>query len=250
VRRAIDRAHHPALFLVDAIASLATAEFRMDDWGVDVAIAASQKGFMLPAGLAFTCVSEKALRACESARLPRRYWDWRERLPDGETVRFSGTAPVHMFFGLQEALRMIFEEGLDAIIARHARLAAAVRAAVRAWGADGGIEIVARRPAEQASSVTAILLPEGADPEAVRAICRERFNLLLGAGLRRLNGRAFRIGHLGDLNEPMILGALATTELALRIAGVPHRAGGVDAAVAALADARAESAAAPHRAHG
>ncbi len=237
VRRAIDAAHHPALLMVDAIASLATDDFRMDDWGVDVAVAGSQKGLMLPPGLGLTCVSEKALRLGREARLPRNYWDWRERLPDGETLAFCGTAPIHMFFGLQESLRMIHEEGLERVIARHARLARAVRAAVRAWGGAGGLEIFARDGAQCSNAVTAVLMPDGHDAEALRRVCLERLNLALGAGLRHLVGRVFRIGHLGDLNEPMILGAIAATELGLELCAVPHARGGTAAAIEALAAA-------------
>ena len=235
VRRAIDNAGHPALLLVDAVASLVTTDFRMDDWSIDVAVVGSQKGLMLPTGLGLTCVSEKARRAAETAGFPRSYWDWRKRLPEGLAPQFSGTAPVHLFYGLQEALRMIFEEGLEAIFERHRRFAGAVRAAVGAWGCDGGIEVFALDPAEHANAVTTILTPEGHDAEALRAICVERHNLALGTGLRHLKGKAFRIGHLGDLNATMVLGALAATELGLAEANMPHAGGGVTAAIEYLA---------------
>lgn len=236
IRRAIDAADHPALLIVDTISSLASMDFRMDEWRVDVAVGGSQKGLMLPPGLSFNAVSAKALAASQSARLPRAYWDWRPMLPKGRDMDFTCTPAVNLFFGLKEALAMVGEEGLDAVFERHRRLAEAVRRAVAAWGADGGIELQSLHPAEHSNSVSAIRLPEGHDAEAVRGIARERFDTVLGAGLLRLRGRAFRIGHLGDLNAPMILGALAAAEMALRANGVPHRPGGVQAALDCLAE--------------
>ena len=238
VRRAMDAARHPALLLVDAIASLAIADFRMDEWGVDVAIAAGQKGLMLPPGMSFTCINEKARAAADASTSYRNYWDWRERLPDRNTITFCGTTPEHQLFGLQESLRMLFEEGLDAVFARHARLAGAVRAAVRAWGgAGGGPELYCLDESRGANAVTTVLMPEGHDPVALRRLCRDRFGVALGMGLRDLAATTFRIGHLGDVNEPMVLGALATAELGFATLGVPHAAGGVLAAVTALAEA-------------
>ena len=237
LRRAIDRAGHPALLLVDVISSLACFDFRMDEWGVDVVIAGSQKGLMLPTGMAFTAVSERALEVAQDARMPRVYWDWRRLLTGLRQTSFPGTTPVHFFYGLAEALAMIEEEGLEALFQRHGRLAAATRAAVRHWGGNGtGPELFATDPRTLSDSITAVQLPAGHDADAVRRIAAERFNLSLGGGLDRLAGRVFRIGHMGDLNEPMVLGALATVELALGIAGVPHAPGGVQAALASLAE--------------
>ena len=235
VRRAIDRAGHPALFLVDVISALGCLDFRMDEWQVDVVVGGSQKGLMLPVGMSFTAISPKALKATETARLPRIYWDWRRFLTGRDQTSYSGTAPVHLFFGLKEALAMLEEEGLEQVFARHERLAEATRRAVRAWRQNNGPEIFAGDPRVQSNSITAVLMPEGHDAEAVRRICLERFNVSLGGGLDRLNGRVFRIGHMGDLNEPMLLGALAAVEMAFGLAGVPHGKGGVDAAMEYLA---------------
>jgi alanine-glyoxylate transaminase/serine-glyoxylate transaminase/serine-pyruvate transaminase len=235
IRRAIDRARHPALYLVDTISSLASYDFRMDEWQVDVVVAGSQKGLMLPPGLSFTAISRKALAASQTARLPRAYWDWRTLLDGNSQMRFLGTAPVYFFFGLQESLRMLQEEGLEQVFARHHRLATATRAAVRAWGGNAGLELFASNLAVQSDSVTAVLVPEGHDAEAVRRVCDERFNVSLGGGLGPLQGRVFRIGHMGDLNENMLLGALGSVEMALKIAGIPHTAGGILAAMESLA---------------
>ncbi len=231
LRRAIDAAGHPALLLVDVISSLASMDFRMDEWGVDVAVAGSQKGLMLPTGMAFTGVSKRALAAGREASLPRVYWDWRRLVGEGSQAVWSGTAPVHFFFGLQEALRMLEEEGLDQVFARHHRLAEATRRAVRAWRQNDGPEIFAADPRAQSDSVTAVLLPDGHDADRMRQLCLDRFNVSLGGGLDRLKGHVFRIGHLGDLNQPMILGSLAAIEMALELSGVPHGKGGVDAAM-------------------
>ncbi len=231
LRRAIDAARHPALFLVDVISSLASMDFRMDEWGVDVVVAGSQKGLMLPTGMAFTGISARALAAAAAAKLPRVYWDWRRLVEGNAQAVWNGTAPVHLYYGLQEALRMIEEEGLDRVFARHHRLAEATRRAVRVWRQNDGPEIFAADPRGQSDSVTAVLTPEGRDANRVREICLETFNVSLGGGLGPLQGRVFRIGHMGDLNEPMILGALAAVEMALDIAGVPHGKGGVAAAM-------------------
>jgi alanine-glyoxylate transaminase/serine-glyoxylate transaminase/serine-pyruvate transaminase len=232
LRRAIDAARHPALYLVDVISSLASMDFRMDEWGVDVVVAGSQKGLMLPTGMAFTGVSAKALAASADAKLPRVYWDWRRLVEGGASQAvWNGTAPVHLFYGLQEALRMLEEEGLDQVFARHHRLAEATRRAVRAWRQNDGPEIFAVDPRAQSDSVTAVLTPEGYDANKVRAAALEKFNVSLGGGLGPLQGRVFRIGHMGDLNEPMILGSLAAVEMALELAGIPHGKGGVAAAM-------------------
>ncbi len=235
LRRAIDAARHPALFLVDTISSLASMDFRMDEWGVDVVVAGSQKGLMLPTGMAFTGISARAAAAAAEATLPRVYWDWRRLLGGSSQSVWNGTAPVHFFYGLQEALRMLEEEGLDQVFARHHRLAEATRRAVRTWRQNDGPEIFAVDPRAQSDTITAVQVPEGADADRVRQLALDKFNVSLGGGLDRLRGRVLRIGHLGDLNEPMILGALAAVEMALELAGVPHGRGGVQAAMDYLA---------------
>jgi len=235
MRRAIDAARHPALFLVDTISSLASFDFRMDEWGVDVVVAGSQKGLMLPTGMAFTGISAKALAAAAVARLPRVYWDWRRLLGQGTQQGYwNGTVPVHFFFGLREALRMLEEEGLDNVFARHHRLAEATRRAVRAWRQNDGPEVFAADPGAQSDTVTAVLLPEGHDGDKLREAALDRFNVSLGGGLGPLKGKLFRIGHLGDLNEPMVLGTIAAVEMALDLCAVPHGKGAVQAAMAYL----------------
>ena len=236
VREAIDAAGHPALLLVDAVSSLASMDFRMDEWGVDVAVGASQKGLMLPPGLGFTGVSEKAFRAARANPAPRSYWDWRATMPDGETAGFVCTPPINLMFGLAEALDMLEEEGLEACFARHRRLAEATRCAVAGWG----LEINARDGREASDSVSAVRLPDGHDAEAVRRIARERHDVVLGVGILRLAGRAFRIGHMGDLNAPMLLGALASVQAALAEARVPHDPRGILAAIDRLTGAPAD----------
>lgn len=231
MRKAIDAARHPALFCVDTISSLGSFDFRMDEWGVDVTVVGSQKGLMLPTGMAFTGVSAKAIAACAVAKLPRVYWDWRRLLGQAAGQGYwNGTVPVHFFYGLQEALKMLDEEGLDNVFARHHRLAEATRRAVRTWRQNDGPEIFSTDPGAQSDTVTAVLMPDGFDADKLRAIALDRFNLSLGGGLGSLRGRLFRIGHLGDLNEPTVLGALATVEMALDLAGVPHGKGGTQAA--------------------
>ncbi len=234
LRRAIDAARHPALLLVDTISSLACVDFQTDEWVVDVVVAGSQKGLMLPTGMAFTAVSAKALAASAAAKMPRVYWDWKRLLGEGSQAYWNGTAPVHFFYGLREALRMLEEEGLDSVFARHARLAEATRRAVRAWRANAGPEVYASEPGAQSDSVTAVLVPDGYDADKVRQTCLDKFNVSLGGGLDRLKGRVFRIGHLGDLNEPMLLGTLAAVEMTLDLLRVPHGPGGVAAAMAYL----------------
>jgi alanine-glyoxylate transaminase/serine-glyoxylate transaminase/serine-pyruvate transaminase len=235
LRRAIDAARHPALLLVDTISSLASIDFRTDEWGVDVVVAGSQKGLMLPTGMAFTAVSKKALAASAAAKLPRVYWDWKRLLGEGLQAYWNGTAPVHFFYGLREALRMLDEEGLDNVFARHHRLAEATRHAVRAWRGNDGPEIFALEPGARSNTITAVQMPEGCDADRLRQLCLDKFNLSLGGGLDRLKGRVFRIGHLGDLNEPMLLGSLAAIEVALDLLDVPHGSGGVNAAMKYLA---------------
>ncbi|MCX7932890.1 MAG: aminotransferase class V-fold PLP-dependent enzyme [Rhodovarius sp.] len=234
LRAAMDAARHPALLLADTISSLASLPFEMDRWGVDVVVGGSQKGLMLPTGFAFNAVSPKAMEAHRRSRLPRHYFDWSEMLTRRHKS-FIGTIPTGLFYGLQESLRLLEEEGLENVWARHSRLARAVRAAIAHWSGNGrGPELFCRNPERVSDSVSAILMPEGHDADALRATCRQRFHISLGAGLSRLAGRVFRIGHLGDLNEPMILGTLAGVEMALKLNGVPYRPGGVEAAMECL----------------
>ena len=235
VRRALDEAKHPALLLTDTISSLASMDFKMDAWGIDLTVGGSQKGLMLPTGMALTGVSNKALEVSRKAKTPRHYWSW-DMMTGRAPQKFVGTAPVHMFFGLQESLKMLEEEGLDAVFARHARLAEATRAAVRVWGSDGkGPQLFCQTPDRLSNSVTAIVMPEGVSSDPLRKTAVDRFNLSLGGGLGKMMGKMFRIGHMGDLNEPMLLGCLATTELAMKASGVPFVKGGVDAAIESLA---------------
>jgi len=235
VRRAMDQAKHPALLLSDTISSLGSMEYKMDAWGIDVTIAGSQKGLMMPTGMAITGVSNKALEASRKSKLPKYYFNW-ELMAARKPQRFIGTVPVHFFFGLQESIKMIEEETLEGVFARHARLAEATRAAVRAWGKDGkGPSLYGQTEDRLSNSVTTVMMPEGHTSDTMRKVALERFNLSLGGGLGPLMGKVFRIGHLGDLNEPMLLGCLATTELAMKTAGVPFAPGGVDAAIESLA---------------
>lgn len=233
---AIRASGHPALLIVDTISSLASMDFRMDEWGVDVAVAGSQKGLMLPVGLGISAASERALAATRTATLPRKYYDWNEiRTGEQGRLRFAGTAPSHLFFAMREGLRMLLEEGLDAVFARHARLAEATRQAVRAWGRGNGPTLFGKDDGALSNSVTAVAMPHGFDANAFRGKVLAETNVALGGGLSRLNGKVFRIGHLGDLNEPMILGCLAVVEMQLKRQGIPHGTGGVDAAIDYLA---------------
>ena len=233
LRRALNAARHPALLIVDTISSLASMDYRHDEWGVDVTIAGSQKGLMLPPGMSFNALSEKALRANENARLPRSYWDWQEMLKPNRSGFFPYTPPTNLLYGLREALRMLQEEGLSNVFRRHDRHAEATRAAVRAWG----LEIVCEDPREYSSSLTAVFMPEGHDADKLRAVILENFDMSLGAGLSKLAGKAFRIGHLGSFNDLMLAGTLCGVEMGLRLAGVPHGEGGVLAALNSLAPA-------------
>ena len=235
LRAALDATGHPALLLVDTISSLGSIDFRFDEWGVDCAVGGSQKGLMLPTGLSFTGVSAKALVAHAGSTLPKSYLHWSNMLSRPHRS-FIGTAPTSLFYGLRESLRLLLEEeGLDQVFARHARLAEAVRRCVQHWSHNDGPQLFCTHPARHSNSVTAVLMPPGHDAEAVRRIALERFNVALGTGLGTLAGRVFRIGHMGDLNEPMILGTLAVVEMALRRSGVPHGAGGVAVAMESLA---------------
>jgi alanine-glyoxylate transaminase/serine-glyoxylate transaminase/serine-pyruvate transaminase len=233
VRRAMDAANHPALLMVDTISSLASIDYRHDEWKVDVTVGGSQKGFMLPAGLAFTAVSQKALKAADHAKLPNGYWDWKEMLTANERGFFPYTPATNLFYGLEEAIKMLHEEGLDAVFARHARHGEACRRAVKAWG----LELLCRDPKYYSPTVTTVLMPEGHNADHFRAVILEHFNMSLGAGLNKVAGKVFRIGHLGDTNDLTILGALSGVEMGLELAGVPHKKGGVQAAMAYLAEA-------------
>jgi alanine-glyoxylate transaminase/serine-glyoxylate transaminase/serine-pyruvate transaminase len=231
VRAAIDRAGHPALFFVDTISSLASIDYRHDEWGVDVTVAGSQKGLMLPPGLSFNAISEKALKAAERAGLMRSYWSWDEMLKANAGGFFPYTPATNLLYGLREAIHMLLEEGLEQVFARHARLGEATRRAVRAWGLD----ILCVDPREYSNSLTAVLMPAGHDADAFRATVLERFDMSLGNGLGKVQGKVFRIGHLGDFNDLMLSGTLAGVEMGLSAAEVPHRRGGLQAAVDYLA---------------
>ncbi len=231
IRRAMNRVGHPALLLVDAISSLASIDFRHDDWEVDVTVSCSQKGLMVPPGLSFHAISPKALAAARTARSPRSYWKWEDMLEANRLGSFPYTPATNLLYGLREALQMLQEEGLPNVFARHARHARATRAAVCAWG----LEIVCEEPTEHSNTLTAVLMPEGHDADRLRDIVLERFDMSLGTGLDKLARRAFRIGHLGSFNDLMLAGTLSGVEMGLRAAGVPHRAGGVTAALDCLA---------------
>jgi len=245
VRKAIDRAKHPALFMVDTISSLASIDYRHDEWGVDVTVAGSQKGLMLPPGLSFNAVSDKALAASKSAKLPRSYWNWEEMIAANRDGWFPYTPATNLLYGLRVALKMLLEEeGLDNVFRRHDRHAEATRRAVRAWG----LEILCANPAEYSSALTAVLMPEGHSEIRFREIVLDRYNLSLGSGLTKLRDKVFRIGHLGDFNDLMLLGTLAGVEMGLAAAGVPHQKGGVQAAMDYLAGGEAARGAAKARA--
>ena len=231
VRLAMDACGHPALLMVDTISSLASMDYRHDEWGVDVTVAGSQKGLMLPPGLSFNAISDRALAAAAAATTPRAYWDWDAMSGPNESGFFPYTPATNLLYGLAEAIDMLNEEGLDSVFARHDRLAAATRAAVEAWD----LEILCREPRHYSSTLTAVQMPRGVDADAFRQVVLERYNMSLGNGLSKLAGRVFRIGHLGDFNELMLMGTLAGVEMGLRSAGVPHSAGGIEAAMAALA---------------
>jgi alanine-glyoxylate transaminase / serine-glyoxylate transaminase / serine-pyruvate transaminase len=227
VRRRMNAMGHPALLLVDTISSLGSIDYRHEEWGVDVTIGCSQKGLMLPPGLGLNAISEKALAASKSAKLPRAYWDWEGMLKDNKAGFFPYTPATNLFYGLREALCMLADEGLDNIFARHARHGEATRRAVKAWG----LEVVCLNPAEHSNALTAVMMPAGHDPDVLRKLILERFDMSLGTGLGKLKGRIFRIGHLGDFNDLMLAGTLGGIEMGLAMAGVPHTKGGMDAAL-------------------
>lgn len=223
IRKAMDKVNHPALFLVDTISSLASIEYQHDEWGVDVTISCSQKGLMLPPGLGFNAISEKALRFYKSSNFPKSYWDWEPMLRDNRAGFFPYTPATNLLFGLRESLLMLFEEGLENVFSRHNRLAEATRRAIKAWG----LEILCLNPAEYSSTLTAVLMPEGHNADEFRHLVLKRFNMSLGTGLGKIKGKVFRIGHLGDFNELMLAGTLSGIEMGLALAKIPFKKGGV-----------------------
>ncbi len=236
VRAILDAARHPALLLADTISSLGSLDFRMDEWGIDCAVGGSQKGLMMHTGLSFTAISDKAMKAHQVSTCPKHYFNWTVMLARPHKS-FLGTVPTSFFFGLKESLRLLLEEeGMDNVVSRHARLGEAVRRAVQHWSGNQRPRLFSDDPARYSNSVTAVRMPEGFNADDIRKTAMNRFNVSLGGGLSRLSGQVFRIGHMGDLNEPMILGTLSVVEMALKINGVPHAPGGVDAAIAYLAE--------------
>lgn len=238
IRKAIDAAKHPALLMVDTISSLASMDYRHDEWGVDVTVGGAQKGLMLPPGMSFNAVSDKALKASKTAKLPKSFWSWEEHISTNKKDYFPYTPATTIMYGLAEAIDMLHEEGLDNVFARHDRLAEATRRAVRGWG----LEILCREQKQYSSTITAVLLPEGHDADRFRQVALDHFNISYGMGLGRITGKVFRIGHLGDTNDATIVGALAATEMALALAGVPHKKGGVQVAMDYLISAQARPA--------
>jgi len=230
LRRALDEAAHPALLMVDTIASLGTMPFFMDDWGVDVTVTGSQKGLMTPPGLSFTAASERAWAAHGGANMRTPYWDWTFRSGPEHYMKYCGTPPEHLLYGLDKALEMIFDEGLSAIWQRHALLAEAVRRAVGVWSEGQVLQFNIVEPKERSNSVTTVLLPEGMSPQALQDFCQERCGLTLGIGINKLSGKAFRIAHMGHVNAPMVLGTLGVIEVAMQALGIPHGRGGMQAA--------------------
>jgi alanine-glyoxylate transaminase/serine-glyoxylate transaminase/serine-pyruvate transaminase len=232
IRNAIDSAGHPALLMVDTVSSLGCMDYRHDQWGVDVTVSGSQKGLMLPPGLAFNAISKKALAASQLSRLAKSYWRWDEMLEPNAKGFFPYTPSTNLLYGLREAIKMLMEEGLEQVFRRHQRHAEAARRAVRAWE----LEVFAVNPSECSSTLTAVLLPEGFPEAELRALILKKFNMSLGAGLSKLAGKVFRIGHLGHFNDLMLAGTLSGVEMGLALAGVPHRPGGVAAALAYLTE--------------
>ena len=233
VRRAIDAAGHPALLMVDTISSLGSIDYRHDEWGVDVTVGGSQKGLMLPPGLSFNALGDKALAAAKQSKMPKSYWGWDEMIAANKSGFFPYTPATNMLYALGEAIDMLHEEGLDNVFARHDRHAEATRRAARAWG----LEILCKEPRHYSSSLTALMMPAGHDADAFRKTALEHFDVSLGTGLSKVAGKVFRIGHLGDTNDLTIIGALAGVEMGLALADVPHRKGGVQAAMDYFADA-------------
>jgi alanine-glyoxylate transaminase / serine-glyoxylate transaminase / serine-pyruvate transaminase len=238
VRAAIDRTGHPALLMVDTISSLGSVDYRHDEWKVDVSVSCSQKGFMLPPGLGFNAISDKARAAAKTNKMPRSYWDWEEMLKPNAQGFFPYTPATNLLYGLREAIAMLLEEGLDEVFARHKRLAAATRAAVNHWG----LEVLCQEPKDYSPVLTAVMMPPGYDADKFRAIALEKYNVSLGTGLAKVAGKVFRIGHLGECNELTLMGALSGVEMGLSAAGVPHRSGGVEAAMGVLEERTATNA--------
>jgi alanine-glyoxylate transaminase/serine-glyoxylate transaminase/serine-pyruvate transaminase len=227
VRKAIDNANHPALLFVDTISSLASADYRHDEWGVDVTVGGAQKGLMLPPGMSFNAVSDKALAASKNAKMPKSFFAWDEMLAMNKQGFFPYTPATQMLQGLAVAIDMLHEEGLDNVFARHDRLAEGTRRAIKAWG----LETICRDPKYYSPTITAVLLPEGHDADAFRALALDNFNISYGASFGKFAGKMFRIGHLGDINEPAMIAALGATEMAMSLAGIPFKKGGVQAAI-------------------
>jgi alanine-glyoxylate transaminase/serine-glyoxylate transaminase/serine-pyruvate transaminase len=238
IRKAIDAAGHPALLMVDTISSLASIEYRHDEWGVDVTVGGAQKGLMMPPGMSFNAVSDKALAASKQSTMPKSFWSWEDMLAMNKIGFFPYTPATQMLHGLAAGIDMLHEEGLDNVFARHDRLAEATRRAVRAWG----LEIMCKDAKYYSPTITAVLLPDGHDADAFRNLALETFNISYGASFGKYAGKYFRIGHLGDVNEGQQIGALGITEMALTLAGIPHKKGGVQAAVDYLAAARGDAA--------
>ncbi|MGQ3354814.1 MAG: pyridoxal-phosphate-dependent aminotransferase family protein [Phreatobacter sp.] len=236
VRKAIDAAGHPALLMVDTISSLASVDYRHDEWGVDVTVAGSQKGLMLPPGLSFNAVSEKALAASKASRLPKSFWGWEEMIAAGKSGYFPYTPATNLLYGLDEAIQMLHEEGLDAVFARHLRHGEATRRAVAAWG----LENLCTNPKHFSPVLTAVVMPEGHDADRLRSVILDAFDMSLGTGLSKVAKKVFRIGHLGDINDLTLIGTLGGVEMGLGLAGVPHKTGGVTAAMAYLAEGKRE----------
>jgi len=243
IRQAIDRTGHPALFMVDTVSGLGSLDYRHAEWGIDVSVTGSQKGLMLPPGLSFNAVSGKALAASKSSRLPKAYWGWDEIIAANRKGFFPWTPATNMLYGLHEATAMLLEEGLDNVFARHDRHAEATRRAVRAWG----LEILCRNPVEYSSVVTAVLMPEGHDADALRGEILARFDMSLGMGLGKLLGRVFRIGHLGFFNDLTLCGTLCGVEMGLAARGVPHGKNGVGEALSYLRESGGKTATAAQR---
>ena len=240
VRAAIDGTGHPALLMVDSISGLASVDFQFDAWGVDVCVSGSQKGLMLPPGISFNCVNEKAMDVAKTGGMRRSYWDWQEMADLNQSGYFPYTPATNMLYGLNEAIAMIHEEGLDNVFARHARHGRATRAAVRAWGLD----VLCAQQGQESGVLTAVLLPEGHSADAFRAMVLETFDISLGNGLSKVADRVFRIGHLGDFNDAMLMGTLSGIEMGLAKSGIPHSKGGTDAAMKVLEDSTPEQIAA------
>ena len=227
IRKAIDSVNHPALFMVDTISSLGSMDYRHDEWKVDVTVGGSQKGLLLPPGLSFNAVSAKALEAYKNAKMAKHYWDWKAMIDANKTGYYPYTPATTLIYGLEEALDMLAEEGLDNVFARHARLAEATRLTVQAWG----LEILCKNPKEYSNTLTTVLLPEGHDADNLRKIILDEYDMSLGASFNKVKGKVFRIGHLGDLNELMLMGVLAGVEMGLKKAKIPYKVGGIMAAI-------------------